>query len=301
MGLDHDPPESQRIAVIGIGNMGWAIAERLAERGFTPIVRDVDPVREALARGRGFAVAASPAAAARGAANMVITVVDAAQTQSVLFGETGAVDALPRNACVLLCPTIAPADTERFAAQLAAQGIGCLDAPMSGGPVRARAGMMSLMVAGPAELVASRRDLLEAMASPVFVVSTRAGDGARTKLVNNLLAAINLAGAAEALALAARAGLDPGITLAVIEQSSGQSWIGSERLRRALTDDLAPRAHMTLLAKDSGLALSLAQELAADVRLGEAAAARFAAACASGLAGADDAALYRWLRDEPPG
>jgi len=134
------------------------------------------------------------------------------------------------------------------------------------------------------------------MASPVFRIGERCGDGARTKLVNNLLATVNLAGAAEAMALAARAGLDPAMTLAGIEQSSGQSWIGSERMRRAVIGDLAPRAHMALLAKDSRLAVEMAGAIVADVSLGRAAAARFAAACDAGLSSADDAALYDWLR-----
>ena len=298
--LELDIAMPERIAIVGIGNMGWAIAERLAECGFSPVVRDIDPARERLARERGFEVAASLAAAARGSANVIVAVVDAVQTQAVLFGVEGAAAAMPRGGCVLLCPTISPADSERMATQLASMGLGCLDAPMSGGPARARAGTMSLMVAGKAELLAGRRHLLDAMANPVFAVGTRVGDGARTKLVNNLLAAINLAGAAEALALAARIGLDPATTLAVIERSSGQSWIGSERMQRALSGDLAPRAHMTLLAKDAKLALDLAREAAFDVQLGAAAAARFAAACAGSLRDADDAALYAWLRDMPP-
>ena len=181
--------DAGRVAVIGIGNMGWAIAERIAECGFTPIVRDIDPAREALAVERGFAVAASAAEAARGAANLIVTVVDATQTDAVLFGAAGAVETLPRGACVLLCPTIAPADVEHCAARLAAHGLSCLDAPMSGGPARARAGTMSLMVAGDGAVVDSQRGLLDAMASPVFRIGERVGDGARTKLVNNLLAA----------------------------------------------------------------------------------------------------------------
>ena len=292
-------PVAARIAVIGIGNMGWPIAQRLADCGYTPVVRDIDPAREALARAQGVGVAATAAAAAQGAAAVIIAVIDAAQTENALFGDTGAVHTLTAGACVLLCPTIAPADTEAFAARLAARGVGCLDAPMSGGPVRARSGTMSLMVAGDGALLARHRGLLDTIASPVFEVGSRVGDGARTKLVNNLLAAINLAGAAEALALAARAGLDPAITLAVIEQSSGQSWIGSERMQRALVGDLAPRAHMTLLAKDSKLALELALLARADVAIGAAATSRFMAACESGLASADDAALYAWLRDLP--
>ncbi len=285
-----------RVAIVGIGNMGWAIAQRLADRGWLPTVRDIDPSREALAQAHGLRVAPSAAAAARDADTLIVAVVDAAQTEAALFDAgTGAATALRPGACVMLCPTIAPADVERFAARLDVLGIDCLDAPMSGGPARARAGTMSLMLAGATALGDGRRALLEAMASPVFRISAHAGDGARTKLVNNLLAAINLAGAAEALALALRAGLDPATTLAVIEQSSGQSWIGSERLRRALAGDLTVRAHMSLLAKDSRLAVELARAVDADVTLGATAAGRFAAACAAGMAGADDAALYAWL------
>ena len=145
----------------------------------------------------------------------------------------------------MLCPTIAPADVEALAADLAAQGLHAIDAPMSGGPVRAREGRMSLMVATPDAVFERWQPVLQRLADPVFRVGTRPGDGARTKLVNNLLAAINLAGAAEVLAVATRLGLDPSTTLDVMERSSGQSWIATDRLRRALADRREPLAHMT--------------------------------------------------------
>ena len=122
------------------------------------------------------------------------------------------------------------------------------------------------------------------------------GDGARTKLVNNLLAGINLVGAAEVMALADRMGLDLNTTLDVIEQSSGQSWIGSDRMRRAIAGDLAPRAHMTLLAKDTGLAIGAAQSVGFTGPLGEAASQVFAQAVRAGLAELDDGALLGFLR-----
>jgi putative dehydrogenase len=130
----------------------------------------------------------------------------------------------------------------------------------------------------------------------VFRISERPGDGARTKLVNNLLAGINLAGAAEALALAERIGLDVARTLDVVEQSSGQSWIGSDRLRRALRGDYLPRAHTRLLNKDTHLALGVARQAGAATALGEAAAAVFARACERGFAGLDDASVFELLR-----
>lgn len=287
---------SGRIGVVGVGNMGLGMALRLRDRGFEVAVRDIDASREALARAEGLAVCDSPAAAAAGARCAVVAVVDAAQTEAVLFGPQGLAAALPRGAAVLLSPTIAPHDTERFAARLAEAGLEPVDAPMSGGPVRAREGTMSLMVACAEATFERQRDVIEALSGAVFRLGERPGDGARMKLVNNLLAGINLAGAAEVLALAERAGLDPALALDVIEHSSGQSWIGSDRMRRAVAGDLAPRAHTTLLNKDTHLALAMAQRLGMATPVGEHAAALFARACESGCAALDDASLFELLR-----
>ena len=166
---------------------------------------------------------------------------------------------------------------------------------MSGGPVRASSGTMSLMVACPQTVFAQNAELLNALSSKLFNISEKPGDAARTKLVNNLLAGINLVGAAEALALAQKLGLDATKTLDVIEQSSGQSWIGSDRMRRALANDYAPRAHVTLLEKDTRLALECARAAGFVGPLGAAASNVFALAHAAGLAAEDDAAVFKVL------
>ena len=136
------------------------------------------------------------------------------------------------------------------------------------------------------------------MSNQVFRISQQPGDGAKTKLINNLLAGINLAGAAEVLALSERMGLDMTTTLNVIEQSSGQSWIGSDRMRRAIADDFAPRAHTTLLAKDTRLAVSAANQLGFKPLLGQLTADTFARALAHGLAEQDDASLIKLMRHD---
>jgi 3-hydroxyisobutyrate dehydrogenase len=281
-----------RLGFVGVGLMGGAMAARALDLGHEVWVRDLVPQREAALAAAGATVAAHPAALAAAVELVVVAVVDAAQTHQVLFGRDGAAGALARDAGVLLCPTIGPADVEAAAAALARQGHFCIDAPMSGGPARARDGSMSLMVGCDRALFDRWQPVLAGLASRLFHVGTRPGDGARTKLVNNLLAAVNLAGAAEAMALAERLGLDPAGTLAVIEQSSGQSWIGSDRLHRALAGDTTPRARMGLLAKDSALALAAAAGLVA-LPVGQAAAEAFARACRDGLAERDDSALWR--------
>lgn len=226
----------------------------------------------------------------------MVVVVDAAQTEAVLWGDGGAGPVLQPGQSVLLCPTLGPATVQSQAERLSQMGIDFIDAPMSGGPMRAQEGTMSLMVACSDAVWQRSQMLLNALSQQVFRVGTRAGDGARTKLVNNLLAAVNLAGAAEAMALAERLGLDPAATLSVIEASSGQSWIGSDRMRRALAGDFEPRAHVTLLAKDTGLAVQAADDVAFDPALGRLARDLFAQALGHGWAELDDAALLKLMR-----
>jgi 3-hydroxyisobutyrate dehydrogenase len=154
---------------------------------------------------------------------------------------------------------------------------------------------MSLMVACADAVFERHRSVVEALSRNVFRISERPGDGARTKLVNNLLAGINLAGAAEAMAMAQRMGLDLGRTLDVIEHSSGQSWIGSDRMRRAIAGDYEPRAHVTLLQKDTRLAVEAARAAGFEGSLGARAHQVFVQAAEAGLAQLDDAALFKFL------
>lgn len=291
----HPLPSPYPVAVIGVGNMGGAMAANLLARGWPVHVCDLVPQRMQALAAQGAVAHAHPAQAALGCAVSIVAVVDAGQCDDVLFGAQGLCATARPGHTVLLCPTIAPDDTERLAGRLVSLGIAVLDAPMSGGPDRAREGTMSLMVAGEESAWTRRKPLLEALASRLFRISARVGDGARTKLVNNLLAGINLAGAAEVLALARRMGLDASRALDVIEQSSGQSWIGSDRMRRALAGDYAPRAHMTLLEKDTRLAVQAAEALGFTGPLGPVAAGVFAQASAAGFAGLDDGALLRWM------
>jgi L-threonate 2-dehydrogenase len=292
------------IAIIGIGNMGGGMASNLLSKGYIVHVHDIDPSKHLIYMRKGAVAQQNIAVAAIKSVATIVCVVDAAQTQQVLFGAGGVAASVPAGHTVLLCPTIAPLDVERFAAQLAQHGIHTIDAPMSGGPVRAADGSMSLMVACLDEVFDRHAQLLNDLSSKLFRISQRPGDGARTKLVNNLLAGINLVGAAEVLALAQRMGLDVATTQSVISQSSGQSWIGTDRMQRALAGDYAPRAHMTLLAKDTALAVQAASHLGPlpyPGPLGQHAAQVFAQALAAGLACQDDSALFKLMQTTPVG
>jgi L-threonate 2-dehydrogenase len=291
---------AKTISVIGVGNMGGSMALNLLARGYTVYVHDIDHAKVHFLCEKGAIALIECAQAAIKSIATIVCVVDAEQTQQVLLGERGLMQAdagVLVDHTVMLCPTIAPQDVARFANELAQRGVQVIDAPMSGGPARAQDGSMSLMIACKDAVFAQHEGLLRDLSSKVFRISEQPGDASRTKLVNNLLAASNLAAAAEAMALAERLGLNLQTTLDVIEQSSGQSWIGSDRMRRAITHngqgDFAPRAHMTLLAKDSKLALRMAQAAGASNPIGEQAARAFEQALKEGWADLDDAALLK--------
>lgn len=292
-------PTKTPVAIIGVGNMGGGMARRLLAQGWPVRVCDIDLQKTKSLEAIGALALSTPSQAAIDSVAILVVVVDADQTGDVLFGANGLGNALQPGQTVFLCPTLAPDDVAHMGARLQSLGVAVVDAPMSGGPQRAQDGSMSLMLAGSAAVLAQHHALLQTLASQRFVISERLGDAARTKLVNNLAAGINLVAAAEVLALAQHMGLDLTRTLEVIEHSSGQSWIGSDRMRRAIAADYAPRAHMTLLQKDTRLAVEAAQLVGFVGPLGAAARDVFAAASAHGLADEDDGALFKWLNARP--
>jgi 3-hydroxyisobutyrate dehydrogenase len=281
------------VGVIGVGNMGLPMAQRLLQSGLSVIACDIDAQRQRLAKEAGCTIADSPAAIAAGADAVLIVVVNAAQIQTVIHGEHGLAHALRQQTPVLCMSTIAPQDASRFAADLQAAGALALDAPVSGGPSRALNGELSLMLAGSDRAMAAAKPVTEKLASRCFALGHRPGDAMKMKLVNNLLAGINLAASAQALAMAKQLGLDPAVALSVIQSSSGASWIGGDRLPRALNNDYAPRAAAHILAKDVDLAVQLMHTAGVAVAGAQDALAAFAGAVASNAGDEDDAVLYR--------
>jgi 3-hydroxyisobutyrate dehydrogenase-like beta-hydroxyacid dehydrogenase len=181
------------VCIVGAGNMGAGMLARLRQLEWLVAVHDTNAKAQQHAVALGAKACVSAEQAAQQLSDngvLLVVVVDAAQTEAVLWGEGGAVQAMKPGQTVMLCPTLGPATVENQAERLAQSGIDCIDAPMSGGPLRAQDGSMSLMVACSEPVWLRHQDLLNALSRQVFRVGTRAGDGARTKLVNNLLAAV---------------------------------------------------------------------------------------------------------------
>jgi L-threonate 2-dehydrogenase len=284
-----------RTGVIGAGQMGLGIVQSLTHNGFAVDACDIDPTRETLAAALGATLQPTAAALAAACDCIIVVVVDAGQIEEVLSGEGGMLSILGPGKLVLLCSTIAPSDAARFAAAIEARGALALDVPISGGPAKAAAGTMTAIVAGSDAALRQVEPVLAAISGRRFVISSRHGDAARTKLVNNLLAGVNLAAGAEAMALARRLGLDPQRMLAVISASSGQSWMIDDRMPRALSGDLEPRAAMHVLTKDLSLVDGAATSEGVELVIGRAALDVFRDACANDFRDADDGALLRYF------
>ncbi|MDB5758360.1 MAG: 3-hydroxyisobutyrate dehydrogenase [Burkholderia sp.] len=279
--------------IVGIGAMGMGIAKNLHGRGFTLLAHDIRPQPIAQAQSLGIGTCGSSAAIGREADVALIVVVNAQQIEDVLFGPEGLVQPDARVRTVLLCSTIAPEDSIRIAKRLAENRIAAIDAPISGGPGRAEQGTMSMMIAGDPNAIETCDALLNAMAAKRFILGSTIGDAAKAKLVNNLLAGINLVAGAEALALAMKMGLEPHQLFDIITASSGNSWVFEDRMSRALENDFEPRAYAHILTKDMTLATAMAAAAGYATPLGDAALERFRETLRRGWSELDDAAVIK--------
>jgi 3-hydroxyisobutyrate dehydrogenase-like beta-hydroxyacid dehydrogenase len=289
--------KASTVGVIGTGAMGGGVVQSLVRAGIPTSARDISFEAQARAVRHGAVGRASPAELARASDIVIVLVVDASQVETVLFGADGVVSAQAPCRIVLVSSTVDPLYVKDLAPRLAATGVALLDAPVSGGPAKAAAGTMTMMVSGDRSALDRVREVLDRIAGQVFVLGSRPGDASTFKIVNNLLAGANLAAGAEALALAHAAGLDLNQVRDVVNASSGGSWIFADRIARALANDLAPRAAVKLLAKDVAIAATLAERLGVHAPFGKLARGAFAAAAAAGHAEDDDAVLMRLALD----
>jgi L-threonate 2-dehydrogenase len=283
----------QRIGVIGLGSMGMGMARRLVGAGFRVAGYDVrGAAGEALA-GAGGERAASPAEAAAQADILLVMVVNAAQVDEVLFGADGAAAALPRGAVVMLSVTVPPSFAAATAKRLEASGHLMLDAPVSGGAAGATNGTLTVMGSGPEAAFAKAEHALAAVAGKVYRLGDEAGVGSTVKTVNQLLAGIHIAAAAEAMALGVRAGADAKALYEVISNSAGASWMFANRVPHMLAGDYTPLSAVDIFVKDLGLVLDTGRELRFPLPLAGAAHQLFLMAAAAGLGREDDSAVVK--------
>jgi 3-hydroxyisobutyrate dehydrogenase len=189
--------------------------------------------------------------------------------------------------------TVPPSYAVAAAERLAATGHLYLDAPISGGSARAAAGTLTIMASGPPAAFEAAGPALEAMAERVYRLGDTAGPASTVKMINQHLAGVHIAAAAEAIALGTRAGADPRVLLEVISHSAGSSWMFANRVPRMLAGDYTPHSAVEIFVKDLGIVLDTGKTLRFPLPVAAAAHQQFLAAAAGGLGGADDAAVIK--------
>jgi len=222
-------------------------------------------------------------------------VVNAAQTDAVLFGGDGAAAAMKRDGVIVACVTMAPDDARRLAAKAAAQGLHYLDAPISGGPLKAAAGQLTVMASGSPEAFARARPALDAIAATVHELGDAAGIGAAFKMVNQLLAGVHIAAACEAVTFAAKLGLDLPTVYKVITASAGNSWMFENRVPHILEGDYRPRSAVAIFTKDLGIVSDMGRREKFPLPIAATALQMFLMTAAAKMERDDDASVARMI------
>lgn len=282
-----------KTCVIGLGSMGLGIAGSLLRAGFT--VSGCDLSSDALARflQLGGQQAPDPAAAAKGADIVISVVVDAGQTEAVLFGPGGAAAQMAPGGVILSCATMSPDAARRFDAWAQMLGLLYLDAPISGGAARAASGEMTVMASGSTAAFARARPVLNAIAAKVYELGDTAGIGAAFKIVNQLLAGVHIAAACEAMTFAAAMGLNLPRVYEVITASAGNSWMFENRVPHILDGDYAPRSAVDIFTKDLGIVTDIGRALKFPTPVAATALQMFVMTAAAGMGRDDDASVAR--------
>jgi 3-hydroxyisobutyrate dehydrogenase-like beta-hydroxyacid dehydrogenase len=284
--------EKKSIAVIGLGSMGFGVAQSLLREGSKTYGFDInsDMTDKFQAEGgcEGNLVDITGALDA-----VMVVVLNAAQMESVLFGEAGVVPNLKTGSVVIACATVSPEFARAMSDACANVGVHYLDAPISGGSRKAASGDLSIMASGTAEAFTAARFALDATASTVFELGDSAGAGSAMKAVNQLLAGVHIAAMAEAITFGMTQGITPDKFVDVISQCAGTSWMLENRGPHIVAGDYTPHSSVDIWPKDLGIVLDIARSAKFSAPLTAAALQQFLAASGSGFGREDDAAVAK--------
>ncbi|MDI9331383.1 MAG: NAD(P)-dependent oxidoreductase [Alphaproteobacteria bacterium] len=286
-----------KVGLIGLGAMGAGMAGSLRRAGFVPHVYDIRPeVARAFAAQGG--VECATLAELGAACDVVISVVvNADQTEQVLWGPDrngkGVAQAMRAGSLFVMCSTVDPKRSIEWEEALQGMGLLYLDAPISGGAARAASGEMTMMTAGTAEAYVLADPFLQAMAGKVYKLGQRAGNGSKVKIINQLLAGVHIAAAAEAMALGLREGVEAHELYEVITHSAGNSWMFENRMAHVLAADYTPLSAVDIFVKDLGLVLDTARASKFPLPLASTAHQMFMQASSAGFGREDDSAVIK--------
>ena len=286
-------PVKKPVGVIGLGAMGMGVAMSLLREGFEVHACDVRAEAVQKVVDAGGIAAASPAAMAPLVEVLLTVVVNADQTETVLFGENGAAPHMKPGAVVIASATVSPEFAKALGKRLNDMGLLMIDGPISGGAAKAMSGEMIVMSSGTPAAYAKCEDVLDAIAGKVYRLGDEVGPGSVVKMVNQLLAGVHIAAAGEAMALAIRAGANPDQVYEVITNSAGNSWMFQNRVPHILAGDYTPLSAVNIFVKDLGIVLDYAKKNVFPLPLSATAHQMYLQASAAGHGLEDDSAVIK--------
>lgn len=279
-----------RFAIVGLGSMGMGMARSLVRAGLDVVGYDISDRARQVFSDAGGTTADSLAEAASQADVVISVVVNAAQTEAVL---EDVLPAMAPNGVFVSCATVPPAAAEAMAARATEAGRLYLDAPVSGGSIKASQGEITVMASGSVVAFAKAQQALDAMAAKVYRLGDEAGAGSSMKLINQLLCGVHIAAAGEAMAMAIKLGLDPGTVHDVITNAAGTSWIFENRVPHILEGDYEARSTINIFVKDMGIVVDTARAENFPTPMASTAQQMYLMAAAAGMGADDDSSVVR--------
>ncbi len=285
------------LGVVGLGSMGYGAALTALRNGVSTLGLDTRPEARARFEAMGGRTTDSLAALGAQCDAVVVLVVNALQTEEVLFGADGLGATLAPGSVVIASATVDPSLPPLWQQRLAARGLWLIDAPVSGGAAKAAAGQMTVMASGAPQAFEAAGTMLDAIAGKVYRLGDRPGIGSTVKMVNQHLAGVHIAAACEAMALGLRAGADARSLYEVICNSAGMSWMFQNRVPHILDGDYTPLSSVNIFVKDLGIVLDAARKLSFPLPLAAAAHQLYLATAAAGHGAEDDSAVIKFYAE----
>lgn len=282
------------VAVVGLGAMGMGAALSCINAGLDTYGIDLDDkLLEKLSISGAKGVGKNAGNFADKLNAVVLLVVNAKQVNQVLFGENGLAKQLKPGTAVMVSSTISAQDAKEISQKLTNLGLLMLDAPVSGGAAKAAIGEMTVMAAGSKESFAALQPVLDATASKVYNIGEEIGLGATVKIIHQLLAGVHIAAGAEAMALAAKAGISLELMYDVVTHAAGNSWMFENRMKHVVEGDYSPLSMVDIFVKDLGLVNDTAKSLKFPLHLASTAYSMFIEASNAGYGKQDDSAVIK--------
>ncbi|ADP11906.1 Putative oxidoreductase [Erwinia sp. Ejp617] len=285
---------SLSVCVIGLGSMGMGAAQSCIHAGLKTWGVDLNP--QALQTLRDSGAQGVDTCADTFATDLdavLLLVVNAAQVKQILFAEKGLAARLKPGTAVMVSSTLSSQDAQNIAQQLAAHQLIMLDAPVSGGAEKAAKGEMTVMASGSDRAFALLQPVLDAVAAKVYRIGSEIGQGSTVKIIHQLLAGVHIAAGAEAMALAARAGIPLATMYEVVTNAAGNSWMFENRMRHVVDGDYSPTSAVDIFVKDLGLVIDTARDLHFPLPLASTALNMFTSASNAGYGREDDSAVIK--------